>query len=256
MKKISFFFMLALFLQCDAQSAKGVSNRNSVAIADVAKTITCNSGKLEFHIPDILGKNEDNFFNRQIIKGIVDFSGLEGVVSKNPKEALQQFVSQIKKDCAESNGGLTALNFQKGLNNGRIVSISMQMETLAGSLIFEKQYYNFDIQKQQSLTINYLFSKADQSKVSEKINKELKARLQEYNKEAKENDQQEIVNELLSKPKIFSFSEQNMFFITQIGIEFTADYGVERGILPVQENVFLTFTELKKYLNKDFKKML
>ena len=247
--------MLALFLQCDAQSAKGVSNRNSVAIADVAKTITCNSEKLEFHIPDILGKNEDNFFNRQIIKGIVDFSGLEGVVSKNPKEALQQFVSQIKKDCAESNGGLTALNFQKGLNNGRIVSISMQMETLAGSLIFEKQYYNFDIQEQKLLTITHLFSKADQSKVSEKINNELKARLQEYNKEL-ENDQQEVVNELLSKPKIFSFDDQNTFFITQTGIEFTAGYGVERGILPVGENVFMTFAQLNNYLKKDFQKML
>jgi len=255
MKKITFFFMLLLFVQSYAQSMKGIGNRNAIAIADVAKTITCNSEKLEFHIPDILGKNEDNFFNQQIIRGIVGFSGLEEIVSKNPKEALEQLVSQRTKDCAESNGGLTALNFQKGLNNGRIVSISVQLETLAGSLIFDKQFYNFDIQKQQLLTVNHLFSKADQSKVSDKINRELKARLQEYNKEA-EHDQRKIVNELLSKPKIFSFDGQTTFFITPTGIEFTAEYEVERGVLPVQENVFMTFSELKNYLNKDFKKML
>lgn len=252
MKKLSFLFLLLFFIQCKAQSSL-----KSIEIADLRETVSCKSNKMEFRFPDIYGKNESNFFNQEISKGYQEVAEINGQKAKKPKELLKSVTLKSKENCLKKNdGGLTAVNFEIGINNGKILSLALYYETLAGSLSFENQNYNFDVVNKKNLIVDDLFEKENLKIVAVLIHKELHNRLEDYQKEEKEDDQKTEVGRLLKKSQLFTKEQLNSFKILKEGIVFTADLGLPRGTIPVDGEVLLTFQELSVYLKESFKNMI
>lgn len=259
MKNICFFILSLFFIQCNAQSPKNSSAKSGVAVADLKKTIVCKSEKLTYHFPDIRAKNENNFFNQEIIAGYVEASGISMGKIKTPEQLLQNIVKSRIEACKKGDNysGLNTVSFEIGSNNGKVLSLTMHYEILAGNLTIEEKYYNFDIVNKKVLTVDEVFSKDKIPNLIHRINKELKEKLEEYNKESKELEQQEIVDGLLANSSaIFTKEQLESFKILEKGIEFKIDYGVPRGTLPLDNDVFMSYEELKGDLNEKINSLL
>lgn len=251
MRSICLIVLCLFFAEGKAQSSKSLKAVSGIAVRDVKKTLVCKSEKLTYHFPDIYGKNEHNFFNQQLIAGYLEISGLAKGKIQTPEQLLQQVVKSRASGCREKNdySGLNNVSFEIGINNGKVLSLTMRYEVLAGNLTIEEQHFNFDVVNKKILTANEVFRKDKIHHLTTKINNVLKERLEEYRKEPKGEEQQKAVNELLSNvANIFKKEQLEFFRILEKGIEFSADYGLPRGTIPVDPTVFLSFKELEGYL--------
>ena len=252
MKNICFLILCFFFIQCNAQSSQKLGAKSGIAVTDLKKTVACKSEKLVYHFPDIYAKNENNFFNQEIITGYIEASGFPLGKIKTPEQLLQSIVKSRTEECKKEDNysGLNTVSFEIGLNNGKILSLTMHYEILAGNLNIEEQHYNFDITNKKILTADEVFRKDRISNLVSRINKELKEQLEEYNKESKDQEQQEVVDGLLANSSAIFTKEQLEFKILEKGIEFKIDYGIPRGTLPLDDYVFMSYEELKGDLNE------
>lgn len=256
MRNICLIALCLFFAGAKAQSPKVLKTKSGVAVRDVKKTLSCKSEKLTFHFPDVYGKNEHNFFNQQLIAGYLKAADLAKGKIQTPEQLLQHIVKSRTAACKEKDNysGLNQVDFEIGMNNGKVLSLTMHYEILAGNLNLEEQHFSFDVVNKKILTANAVFRKDKMQNLTAKINNELKEKLEEYNKESKSEEQQEAVNTLLANAvHIFKKEQLESFRMLDKGIEFSADYGLPRGTIPVDHTVFLSFKELEGYLMLNIK---
>lgn len=247
------YYLAGLGNSGNAQPSQKSGARSGIAIADLKQTAACKSEKLAYHFPDIYARNEDNFFNQEIITGYAEASGLPLGKIKTPGQLLESIVKSRTEACRkeDNSSGLNTVSFEIGLNNGKILSLTMHYEILAGNLNIEEQHYNFDIANKKIFTADEVFRKDRISGLVSRINRELKEQLEGYSQESKDQEQQEAVDGLLANSSaIFTKEQLESFRLLEKGIEFKIDYGMQRGTLPLDSYLFMSYEELRGDLNE------
>lgn len=145
------FFIIFTFYSCQGQEKK--SKNDIVKIQSLKNSVKCMNYKEEFdfNFPDILGKDENNFFNTIIIKDYISYLDIENKLI-TPKKLIEVAIDKIKKQCNNKNfSGLIGSNYNVTYNNGKLLSINMNYESVAGNINVDSYYYNFDVKQRKIL---------------------------------------------------------------------------------------------------------
>ncbi|MWB95124.1 hypothetical protein GON26_12195 [Flavobacterium sp. GA093] len=253
--KININKLLILFCLniCSCQSQ--IKNKFHAEVLIIKDSIKCNKEIFFYEFPDILGKNENNFFNTVIAKDYMNYLDSEKPILK-PIEFVRESIRIKKKNCDNNNfSGLLNTNCTISFNNFNLLSVIMNYESLAGSSTIETYYYNFDVKNSRMLQYKDVLKEEKVNaliKISDKI---LNGRLKDlFNEEKKNLKDSDIYKSLIKSKNIFKKDNLTSFIIREDGIEFIYNYGFNKGDFDIEDNLFFSFKQIEMFLKDDFKK--
>ncbi|HSD05679.1 hypothetical protein [Flavobacterium sp.] len=231
-----------------------------IKIHSIIDSTYCNSNteKYYFEFPDIFNKNEINFFNNSITIDYLNYLDIEKKSIK-PRDLIRMAIVIRKKECNDNNNfsGLIGSDYKITFNNSNILSISMDYESLAGNINIDSYYYNFDVPNKKLLVFTDIIKENKTNELLKKCNQILKNRLDELYKENKnELATSEIYQSLIRSSSLFKKENLNTFSIQKNGIEYIFNYGFPNGMFPIDNNIFISYDDLKMILKEDFKKKI
>lgn len=223
----------------------------------IKDSIKCNNEISFFVFPDVLAKNESNFFNNVIAKDYINYLGTEKNLLK-PKDFVKEAITLKKTNCNNNNfSGLANSTCVISFNNLNIVSIIMNYESLAGNLSTDTYYYNFNIKNSKILGYKDVLKEEKLNILLNIGDKILRNRLKNLFTEEKDNLSDSDRYKLLSNSKkIFKQDNLHSFIIKENGIEFLYSYGFNKGEYDIEDNLFFSFKDLEIFLKDDFRKKL
>ncbi|WP_395076750.1 hypothetical protein [Flavobacterium sp.] len=259
MKAIIYYlsFIIVSFYSCQGQEKN--SQHTIVKIQSIKNSIKCKNYKdnFVFNFPDILGKNENNFFNNIIIKDYTSYLDLENKLI-TPKKLIAVAIDKRKKECENNNfSGFISSDYNITYNNGKLLSISMNYESLAGSINVDSYYYNFDVEQQKILKYSDVLKEDKTNELVKMCNKILNDRLKNLYTESKDElDESDVYKSLIDSKAIFNKANLNSFSLQENGIVFIFNYGFPNGVFDIDNNLYFTYTDFQKYIKEDFQKKL
>lgn len=253
----SLLFIIVFLYPCQGQEK---NNHNSIVkIQSIKDSIKCRNhkDKFVFNFPDIFGKNENNFFNNIIIKDYLSYLDMENKLI-TPKKLIQAAVSKRKKECDNDNfSSFTGSNYNITYNSDKILSITMNYESLAGSINIDSYYYSFDIKNQKKLQYSDVLQETKINELIKTCNKILNGRLKDLYAESKDKlDESDVYESLINSKSMFNKTNLDSFSLQKKGIEFIFIYGFPEGAFDIQNNLFFSYKDLQKYFKDDFKKKI
>jgi hypothetical protein len=259
----SYIIYSLILISFNLNSCLSQTNKNkdsAIKIHSVIDSIYCNNNneKYYFEFPDIFDKNENNFFNNCISTDYLNYLDIEKK-SEKPKNLIYIVLLARKKECNDNNNfsGFIGSNYKVTFNNSNILSITMNYETLAGNINIDSYYYNFDVPKSKTLVSNDIIKESKINELLKKCNSILKSRLDELYKENKsELDASDVYQSLIHSNSLFKKENLNTFSIQKKGIEYIFNYGFPNGMFPIENNIFISYKDLKMILNEDFKEKI
>lgn len=258
-KTIKLTIYLLIFILFNVDSCLSQAGENSgIKIHSIIDSVKCNNEKYYFEFPDILNKNEINFFNNSISADYLNYLDIEKK-SIRPNDLINMAILMRKKECNDSNNysGFIGSNYKVTFNNFKILSINMNYESLAGSINIDSYYYNFDILNNKILQFNDIIKESKIQELLKKINSILRDRLNRAYKENKNELNNSDVYESLTHSKIL-FRKENLdtFSISKKGIEYIFNYGFSNGMVAIENNIFFSYNDLKMILKDEFKEKI
>ena len=251
------FFIIFSFYSCQGQENK--SKINIVKIQSLKSSIKCKNykEKFDFNFPDILGKNENNFFNNVIIKDYLNYLDIENKIM-TPKKLIGIAIDKRKKECENNNfSGFINSEYNITYNNGKLLSINMNYESLAGSINIDTYYYNFDVQKKRILQYSDILKDDKTNELIKMCNKILNERLKNLYAENKDElDESDVYKSLIDSKSIFNKSNLDSFSLEGKGIKFIFNYGFPNGVFDIDNNLYFSYKDFQKYFSQDFQKKL
>ena len=259
MKFILYYLLLvtATFHSCQGQEK---NNHNlKTKILNLKKYITCQNYNEEYiyEYPDILGNNENNFFNTIIIKDYITYLDIENKLI-TPKKLIKVAIDKRKKECNNKNfSGLVGSNYNVTYNNGKLLSINMNYESVVGNTNVDSYYYNFDVKKRKILQYSNVLKDDKINELIKMCNKILNERLKNLYAENKDElDESDIYNSLMDSKSIFNKSNLDSFSLEGKGIKFIFNYGFPNGAFDIDNNLYFSYKDFQKYTNEDFQKKI
>nr|WP_199001114.1 hypothetical protein [Flavobacterium sp. ASV13] len=252
--KISIQYLIYFFFIFHFSQGQ-ILEKSQTKISIIKDSIKCkNEGTSTFVFPDILGKNENNFFNTIIANDYISYLETKKIL-KNPKQIVNEAIKLKETNCENDNfSGLINTSCIIYINNSNLLSIIMNYESLAGNLNLDMYYYNFDIKNSQILNYKDVFKERKINVLISFCNKILKNRLKDLYKEEKENrNNLDIYNSLVNTKVVFNHDSLSSFIIHEKGIEIIYNYGFNKGETDIENNLFFSFKELESFLKDDFK---
>jgi hypothetical protein len=247
---IILIILTLLFNSCQSQ----VKEQKGVRVNSVIDSTKCmnNNEKYVFEFPDVLGKNENNFYNDIIMKDYLNYVEINAI-NLTPKELINFAVNQRKKECNNINfSGFIGSNYKIAFNNSNFLSLSMNYESLAGGINIDTYNYNFDLSNNKILTDKDVFETGKITELINKCNRILKIRLKElYSENKEELNASEVYKSLINSKNMFDESNLNSFLIQQQGIFIDYNFGFENGEFDIENGVFLPYTD-KGFFKNDF----
>ena len=260
MKSIIYYllFIIITFHSCQGQEKNELNQ--IVKIQAVKNSIKCKNHKARFtyNFPDILGKNESNFFNNTIIKDYSNYIESKDI-SKTPKEIIQNTILYKKKECNQKNiyVGFMGSNYNITFNNSKILSLNVNFESFSGKINVDSYNYNFDVQQKKILRYSDVLK---DEKINELViicNTILNDRLKDLYAENKDElDESDVYNSLIDSKEIFNKTNLDSFSIQEKGIEFIFNYGFQNGLFDIDNNLYFPYKDFPNYFKEDFTKKL
>lgn len=252
----SLIFILFNVNSCLSQAGKD----SRIEINSIIDSVKCNNEKYYYEFPDILSKNEINFFNNSMSTDYLNYLDLD-IEKKNirPSDIINMAILMRKKECNDNNNysGFIGSNYKVTFNNFKIVSINMNYESMAGSINIDSYYYNFDIEKNKILQFNDIIKENKIYELLKKINSILLDRLNKVYKENKDElNNSDVYESLIHSKSLFKKENLDTFSISEKGIEYIFNYGFPNGSIAIENNIFISYNDLKMILKDDFKKKI
>ena len=258
MKNVLSFIIFVIcfgFNSCQSQVKKDLETKLN-SIIDSTQCMNYKE-KYSFEFPDILGKNENNFFNNIVIKDYLIYLDIENKVI-TPKKLIALAIDKRKKECENNNfSGFIGSEYNITFNNGKLLSINMKYESLAGGINIDSYYYNFDVQQKKTLKHSDVLKEDKTNELVKMCNKILNDRLKNLYVESKnELDESDVYKSLIDSKAIFNKANLNSFSLQENGIVFIFNYGFPNGVFDIDNNLYFTYTDFQKYIKEDFQKKL
>lgn len=261
MKSNIIYSLIFIFFNLNSCISQVNKNKNSIVkIHSIIDSTSCTNTneKYYFEFPDIFDKNEINFFNNSIC---IDYLNYLDIEEKNikPKELIDIAVHSRKKECDDNHNfsGFIGSNYKVTFNNSNILSITMNYESLAGSINIDSYYYNFDVLNSKTLVFDDIIKENKTNDLVKKCNSILKNRLNELYKENKsELDSSDVYQSLIHSNGLFKKENLNTFSIQKKGIEYIFNYGFPNGMFAIENNIFISYYDLKMILKENFKEKI
>lgn len=168
-------------------------------------------------------------------------------------------INMRKKECTDNNNfsGFIGSNYKITFNNSNILSINMSYEWLAGSINIDSYYYNFDVPNKKTLVFTDIIKENKIKELLKKCNSILKNRLDKlYNENKSELETSDVYQSLIHSSSLFKKENLNTFSIHKKGIEYVFNYGFPNGIFAIENNIFISYDDLKMMLKENFKEKI
>jgi hypothetical protein len=261
MKSNTIYSLIFIFLNLNSCLSQTCKNKEStINIHSVIDSTYCNNynEKYYFEFPDIFNKNEINFFNNSITIDYLNYLGIEKKHIK-PRDLINMAIIMRKKECNDNNNfsGFIGSNYKITFNNSKILSINMSYESLAGNINIDSYYYNFDVPNKKALVFTDIIKENEIKELLKKINSTLKNRLDElYNENKNKLETSDVYQSLIHSSSLFKKENLNTFSIQKKGIEYVFNYGFPNGMFAIENNIFISYDDLKMILKEDFKEKI